>query len=61
MSNLPPGEYSFTVTVADQGLARSGTFTIVPFEVEQQFLNADVTPLGNVATNTGGDLYTINP
>lgn len=59
LSNLSPGEYSFTVTVQDQGLARSGTFTIVPFEVEQQFLNANVTSLSQVATNTNGDLYTI--
>ncbi|MEP0266426.1 VWA domain-containing protein [Dokdonia sp.] len=59
VSNLPPGEYTFTVTVQDQGLARSGTFTIVPFEVEQQFLNADVTLLRQVATNTGGSLYTL--
>lgn len=59
LSNLPPGEYSFTVAVQDQGLARSGTFTIVPFEVEQQFLNANVTSLSQVATNTNGDVYTI--
>lgn len=59
LSNLAPGEYSFTVTVQDQGLARSGTFTIVPFEVEQQFLNANVTSLSQVATNTNGDVYTI--
>ncbi len=60
LSNLPPGDYSFTVTVQDQGLARSGSFTIVPFEVEQQFLNADVTNLSQVATNTSGTLYDIS-
>jgi len=60
VSNLIPGEYSFTVTVEDQGLARSGTFTIVPFEVEQQFLNANVTSLHQVATNTNGTVYTID-
>lgn len=60
LSNLTPGDYSFTVTVQDQGLARSGSFTIVPFEVEQQFLNADVTNLSQVATNTSGALYNIS-
>ncbi|WP_299764625.1 VWA domain-containing protein [uncultured Dokdonia sp.] len=60
LSNLAPGDYSFTVTVQNQGLARSGTFTIVPFEVEQQFLNANVTALSQVAINTDGKRYTIS-
>ncbi len=60
LSNLVPGDYSFTVTVQDQGLARSGSFTIVPFEVEQQFLNANVAALSQVATNTNGTQYIIS-
>ncbi|WP_299207310.1 VWA domain-containing protein [uncultured Dokdonia sp.] len=60
LSNLVPGDYSFTVTVQDQGLARSGSFTIVPFEVEQQFLNANLSALSQVATNTNGLLYDIS-
>lgn len=60
LSNLTPGDYSFTVTVQNQGLARSGNFTIVPFEVEQQFLNANVAALSQVATNTDGKRYTIS-
>lgn len=60
MNNLPPGKYTFTVTVEDQGLARSGAFTIVPFEIEQQFLNASVTPLTILASNTEGNVFTPN-
>ncbi len=60
LNNIEAGTYDFTVTVKDQGLARSGTFTIVPFEMEQQFLNADVTPLREVASNTNGKLFSIN-
>ncbi|WP_299677639.1 VWA domain-containing protein [uncultured Dokdonia sp.] len=60
LSNLTPGDYSFTVTVQNQGLARSGSFTIVPFEVEQQFLNANKVALAKVAKNTDGSLYTIS-
>lgn len=60
LSNLTPGDYSFTVTVQNQGLARSGSFTIVPFEVEQQFLNANVAALSQVALNTDGKRYTIS-
>ena len=58
MNNLEPGSYKFTVSVIDQGLARSGSFTIVPFEIEQQFLNANVTELRAMASNTSGSLYT---
>ncbi len=60
MNNLSPGNYTFTVAVEDQGLARSGAFTIVPFEIEQQFLNASVTPLAILASNTSGSIYTPN-
>ena len=60
MNNLDPGSYSFTVTVKDQGLSRSGSFTIVPFDIEQQFLNASIQPLREVAQQTGASLFTID-
>ena len=55
---MAPGDYSFTVSVSGEGLARSGNFTILEFNVEEQFLNADVTKLRRVATNTNGKLFT---
>ncbi|WP_396596690.1 VWA domain-containing protein [Dokdonia sp. R86516] len=58
MNNLEPGNYKFTVSVVDQGLARSGSFTIIPFDIEQQFLNANVTDLRALASNTEAALYT---
>lgn len=58
MNNLEPGNYSFSVFVMDEGVSKSGSFTIVPFEIEQQFLNADVTSLRIVASNTGAALFT---
>lgn len=60
MNNLAPGEYTFTVTVKDQGLSQSGSFTIIPFEIEQQFLNANVKSLREVAINTNASLFTID-
>lgn len=60
LTTLAPGDYSFTVSVQGEGLARSGNFTILEFNVEEQFLNADVTKLHRVATNTGGKLFTLN-
>ncbi len=54
LNSLPAGEYQYTVLVKDEAMSRSGTFTILDFNVEQQFLNADVTKLRRVATNTKG-------
>ncbi len=60
LSNLEAGDYSFTVTAQDQGISRGGVFTIVPFEVEQQFLNAAVTQLRELAANSGGNIYALD-
>jgi hypothetical protein len=60
LNTLPAGNYSFTVSVKDEGIARSGNFTILEFNVEQQFLNANVTKLQRVATNTGGTSHFID-
>lgn len=60
LNSLEAGNYNFTVSVEEEGIARSGSFTILEFNVEQQFLNADVTKLERVATNTGGTAYFIN-
>ncbi len=60
LNSLSEGEYNFTVSVRDEAVTRSGTFTILDFNVEQQFLNADVTKLSRVATNTGGKAYFIS-
>ena len=59
LSSLLAGEYDFSVTVKDEGISRSGVFTILDFNVEKQFLNANVTKLHNVATNTNGKAYFI--
>ncbi|QNJ98691.1 VWA domain-containing protein [Constantimarinum furrinae] len=59
LNTLPAGEYRYTISVQDEAVARSGNFTILDFNVEQQFLNADVTKLQSIATNTGGSSYFI--
>ena len=60
LNSLIAGEYQFSVFVKDEGVSRSGSFTILDFNVEQQFLNADVTKLTRVATNTTGKAYFIS-
>ncbi len=59
LNSLPSGEYDFTVSVNDDPVSRSGSFSILEFNVEQQFLNANVTKLQRIATNTGGKSYLI--
>ncbi|MFT6689411.1 MAG: hypothetical protein ACJAX7_002445, partial [Saprospiraceae bacterium] len=60
LNTLPAGEYQYTVLVKDEPLTRSGSFSILDFNVEQQFLNADVTKLMSIATNTNGKAYFIS-
>ncbi len=57
LNSLPAGEYSYTVSVEDEGVSSGGNFTILDFNVEQQFLNADVSKLKRVAENTNGKAY----
>ncbi len=41
IGNLAPGNYNFTINVKGEQLSRSGNFTIVPYDIEKQNLNAD--------------------
>jgi hypothetical protein len=57
LSTMDAGDYSFSVILEDDvKLTRTGTFTIFDYHIEQQFLNADVTKLTRLATNTNGDI-----
>ncbi len=60
LSSLASGNYDFTVTVTGENISRSGSFSILDYDVEQQLLIADVTKLKQVATNTNGKAYFIN-
>lgn len=57
LNSLTAGEYTYTVSVANEAVSSSGNFTILDFNVEQQFLNADVSKLRRVAQNTQGKAY----
>lgn len=57
LSNLSPAEYNFSVSVENQNLTKSGSFKILPFEVEQQFTTAKDKELKILANNTGGTIY----
>lgn len=60
LSSLSAGIYNFTVKTGNSNLSKSGKFEILEFNVEQQFLNADVTKLERIATNSKGQSYFIH-
>lgn len=60
LSSLPPSEYSFTVRATNENISKSGSFQILEYNVEQQFLNANVTKLQQLATNSGGESYFVD-
>ena len=57
LSSFPAAEYDFVVRSTSENISKSGSFSILEFEVEKQFLNADVTKLTSLATNTKGKSY----
>lgn len=60
LSNIPAGEYEYTVSVENQTTTVSGSFKILPFEVEQQFTNANDEELKIVAAKTNGTIFYAN-
>ncbi|MFB9057692.1 VWA domain-containing protein [Mariniflexile ostreae] len=59
LSNLPASQYHFRV-VAEQGnISKSGTFHILDYNAEQQFLNANVSKLQQLAMSSQGTSYFI--
>jgi len=57
INTLPPGTYYFTVRNADKSLKKSGYFTILPFNLEQQTTQANTKKLRALAHQTGGKTY----
>lgn len=57
LSSLTPSEYYFTVSNTNENISKSGNFKILEYNVEQQFLNAHVTKLEQIATNSLGRPY----
>ncbi|MBR9913782.1 MAG: VWA domain-containing protein [Algicola sp.] len=60
LSGLEPGDYSFTVSASNENISKSGSIKILDYNVEQQFLNANVDKLQSLASDSGGASYFIN-
>ncbi len=58
--DLPSGNYSFTVKEKQSGAQHAGTFHIIDFDAEKQFVNADISRLKQLAENTQGKTYFAN-
>ncbi|MCK0157873.1 VWA domain-containing protein [Cellulophaga sp. F20128] len=57
LSDLPAGDYNFTARVKNTNNVKSGAFSILEYDVEQQFLFSNELKLNRLATSTNGELY----
>lgn len=57
LDGLEAGQYSFTVKENSSNTAYSGSFEVLDFEIEKQFVNPDLARLQQTAANTNGSVY----
>ena len=57
LSGIKAGLYDFTVKHNSESVAISGSFQVLEYNVEQQFLNADISKLKTLADNSNGEVY----
>lgn len=60
LTGLVPGRYSFTVKHSTESIAASGVFEVLDYNVEQQFLNADISKLKRLAELSEGSTFFSN-
>ena len=60
LSNLKSGDYIFSVRAKGQNLSRNGSFTILDYNIEQQFTHANVDGLNALALHTNGKAFHID-
>ncbi len=57
LSGLSSGSYDFTIKHNTESIAASGSFEVLEYNVEQQFLNADVGKLESIANASSGKAF----
>jgi len=57
IENLIAGDYSYEVSVIGLDIKNTGRFKITEYQIEEQFTNANVNKLQQLATKTGGKLF----
>lgn len=57
LSGILAGTYNFTIKHNTESVYSSGSFKVLEYNVEQQFLNADIEKLVALASNSSGKAY----
>ncbi|MBT8377413.1 MAG: VWA domain-containing protein [Bacteroidia bacterium] len=57
LSGIEPGNYSFVLSNNSRSVSASGSFEVLDFDIEQQFLNPAITKLQFLSENTNGSSY----
>lgn len=57
LQDLQAGSYNFTIVVNENEFSRSGSFSLLEYNVEKQFLNANAKKLNEIADRTSGKSY----
>ena len=57
LNSLVPGRYRFTVSVRNENISKSGTFSILDFDIEKQMISTDYLKLERLAKKTGASSY----
>jgi len=57
LGNLSPGTYNFKITEANSDISRSGSFEVIAFNIEQQFIGANKNAMAALAENSETALF----
>ena len=57
LSGIDSGSYDFTIKHNSESVSASGSFQVLEYNVEQQFLNADIDKLQSIAYNSNGKAF----
>lgn len=57
IESLEAGDYNFKITEENSGISRQGSFTVLEYNVEQQFTSANISKLRTLARNNEQPLY----
>jgi len=57
LSGINSGLYDFTIRHNSEAVSASGSFQVLEYNVEQQFLNADIDKLKTIADNSKGNYF----